>query len=60
MHEFEKIILECLAELIKDDRLKFLEGNNPEAKVICKTVRKVVEAASEAGIIDLDSAGEKS
>ena len=53
MHKLEKIILECLAELIEDDRLKSLEGNISEAKVICKTVRKVVKAASEVGVIDL-------
>ena len=60
MYKCEKIILECLAELIENDQLKSLEGSNPAAKAICKTVKKVVKAASEEGIIKLNSAGGKS
>ena len=47
MNKCEKIILECLAELIENDQLKSLEGSNPAAKVICKTVKKVVKAVEK-------------
>jgi hypothetical protein len=60
MKKLEKIILSCLADLVQSNELKSLESDNPAAKKICKTIRKVVKVASDEGIIDLNTSGEKS
>lgn len=49
MQKLEKIILNCLSELVEQGHLDELEKNGKTAKIICTTVRKVVAEINRGG-----------
>ena len=57
MQKLEKIILQCLSDLEQDGHLDQLESQGGAAKLICKTVKKVVSSAKQTGLIDNSNNG---
>jgi len=54
MKKLEKIILESLAQLVSSGQLSELENNSAISKAICGTIRKVVDTASQDGLLETE------
>jgi hypothetical protein len=54
MKKLEKIILESLAQLVSSGQLSELENNSAISKTICGTIRKVVDTASQDGLLETE------
>ena len=59
MQKLEKIILQCLVDLEEGGHLDNLESQGSAAKLICKTVKKVVSTSKQIGLVNSPDKGGK-